>query len=322
MDKVTPNELCESLGYRASPDYMFMRLLECKLDTKNGDLVTTFAYDDRIIARLNDLKPLLEREYLSILGSADFKNRFEYKRSYLDRTILSMAVSKFIRTSFSAITLDFDDMEDIKIDYDGGNNFTVNIYLAKSVLNYIKRSKKFAEFVKGLETEYFYSFQIYLNEKQSSGDDELSLDKIDEYLAKRAESERATEAVRVDKTRKIENKQYLLGKPIKERPIKIEYLRVSSDDQVIAGTVSFFARKEFMKKNWETKEEIGMHPYFNFMLSDGSGKQQCVFFPNEKALPKMEKIHNDMAICVIGIFEERNGRTGFKVSGISICDLA
>jgi hypothetical protein len=124
---------------------------------------------------------------------------------------------------------------------------------------------------------------------------------------------------------KVKNVEYFLGKPIKERPIKIEFLRVCPDDQIIAGRINFLAKREYEKKpkpGEEKPETPEMKPYFTFVLDDGENKQQCVYFPTQNSLSKIDKLIDGIVVTAIGTNTERNGRVSFRVMGLSLCEFA
>jgi len=118
----------------------------------------------------------------------------------------------------------------------------------------------------------------------------------------------------VDKVLPISNMEYLCGMPIKIRPIRIKYLRVSPEEQVTAGTMHFLTKREY------TKNDI-TKSYWTFALNDGESALQCVFFPSQKSGPKFEILKNNTTICVQGVHDKRNDRTSFRVTGVSFCDL-
>ena len=123
-----------------------------------------------------------------------------------------------------------------------------------------------------------------------------------------------------DKTLKISEPEYLLGKPVNMRPVKIKYIRVSGDEQVTAGTIFMLKKREYKRTDKESGEEV-VKPYWTFMLDDTESQIGCVFFPSQRTLTKFEKLVERTVVCVTGICENFRDQKNFRVSGISLCEF-
>jgi|GEM_PF-4315969 len=163
-----------------------------------------------------------------------------------------------------------------------------------------------------VDFEYFTIPPEYL--ENQFGNPEESLKHLNAY----AEQVAAQNAALPDKILPMKSREYLCGVPIKTRPIKIKYLRASSDLQVTGGTISFFKKKEY-KRQHEGAEII--KPYFTFVLDDGDDRINCVFFPTAKTFQKFEKLGDRSAICAIGVAEKRDDRLNFRVAGVSFVEF-
>ena len=129
----------------------------------------------------------------------------------------------------------------------------------------------------------------------------------------------------VDKALGAKNIEYLLGKPVTIRPIKIKYLKVMMEEQITGGTIFFLTKKEYKKKVTPTDENQSgeeIRPYWTFVLNDGSDTVQCVFFPSEKSRPKFEMLKDRTEVAVIGVHDKRGDRLSFRVTGVSFCSLS
>jgi len=276
-----------------------------------------FIYDERIDDELATLKPKLEtdfKESVKFHTKEDIKFKFSYEKSYVDTTLLAMKVAKYLRAEYSVLSRTLKD-EDVTAQESGGI-YNVNLFVPRMMVEYLKRHKVFMDFQKSLRQDYFAEFNFFINEKE--GDFEISMPE-----------DIPTEYERVDKSMKVKNIEYFLGRPIRMRPIKIEFLKVSVDDQVIAGKMLFITKREYTKKTGddvkggeegEVKEE--KKAFFTFVIDDGKNRVNCVYFPTQKSLSQFEKLTNDTVVAAIGAHQERNGRLGFRVGGISFCELA
>jgi len=130
-----------------------------------------------------------------------------------------------------------------------------------------------------------------------------------------------TEAVSTDKAMKVKNIEYLLGRPIKVRPIQIKYLRNTEEEQVIAGTMHFLTKREYKKKDpLQDGAEI-TKTYWTFVIDDGRDRVQCVFFPTDKTRSKFEILVDRTMICASGVRTTRDKYVSFRISGISYCEI-
>ena len=295
------DEICEYLAFRVSSDYKLVRFSVATFNEVRNELSLTFLYDESIKSKISELKARLEKEYKDQI-KLDIKYLFEYKSSYMDAERLGLLLRGFLTNNFSMMTLDLGE-DDVCVT----GAFNVELHLPKHTASYVRASKAYEKFVQELRENYFYNFNFSIIEKPTN--DTESIEDIEKYV-----SENIKNVVRVDKVCKVKNVEYYLGKVIKERPIKIEHLRITPDEQVIAGTMSFLTRREY------TRDEE-KRPYYTFVLDDGNKKQNCVFFPNTKTLAPFEKLVDGTTICVVGVNDERKGRVNFSVKGVSFCEL-
>ena len=128
---------------------------------------------------------------------------------------------------------------------------------------------------------------------------------------------------KVDKTLAVKNIEYWLGVPVKIRPVQIKYLRVGRELQVTAGSIHFLKKREYTRDAGPNSQSPKTtHIYWTFMLDDGTNRLQCVFFPTDKTRAKFEKLTDRTVVCVIGVHDKnKRGDIGFRVSGVSFCEM-
>lgn len=333
MTKLHPKEICEYLASRADADYASVKFKGCLFSAANSELISTFLYQESIKHKISAMKAPLEQEFRSAVGISELKYLFLYKQAYMDAGRLEILTHEFLRRNFSFLTLDLQG-DDLAVETgDGGRGFTVRLRLPKQAADYIRGSRAFNDFVKDLHENNFAQFNfVFIGTAGGAEKGELTLRDIEKFAEEKLFA--AAAGSRVDKSLKISDREYFLGAPIKERPIKIEFLRVSPNEQVIAGTISFFTQREFKKKRTYENENGGEvtvekpTPYWTFVLDDGGRKQSCVYFLSgrsddavKKNTEKMQTLADGKTICVIGTNSERNGRVNFVVRGISLCKI-
>jgi hypothetical protein len=159
-----------------------------------------------------------------------------------------------------------------------------------------------------IDFEYFTIPDEYIDEKGANA--EAALKQVEAWHEQLA----AVEITQVDRTLPMKSHEYLLGLPIKTRPIKIRFLRSTPDLQVTGGHISFLKKREYTRG--EVKKQ-----YYTFLLDDGEGRMGCVYFPTAKDGGKFEKLGDRSAVCVIGVNERRDERSNFRVVGIAFADF-
>jgi len=184
------------------------------------------------------------------------------------------------------------------------DNFTPEIpNLEKAVATQIKNHL-------GQSIPLDFNYEISTNQAAPRSSDEV----ISAIESLRAHAEALPAPKKVDKTLHVKNVEYLLGKPINLRPIKIEHLRISPEEQVTAGTIHFLTKREYKRED-QTKS------YWTLVLNDGDSTLQCVFFPSEKSRPKFEILKNNTSVCVVGVHDRKNDRLNFRITGVSFCEI-
>ena len=301
--------MIDFLSYNVNTDYRFIKPVACVYHVKSNTAIITFFYDEKVAKTLESLQDRLEKECRAKIDS-DVKLVFEYKKAYTDELLLKMEIKKFLIREFSILTLSLTD-EDIHVERNG-EVFKINLHLPPQSIDYIRNNKLFTRFAAKLHDENFCTFEFFFDAKKTSEQDGTrALEKLEQYMKN---SVLVEDMVKVDKSLRVKNIEYWLGKPIKERPVKVEFIRTCPDEQVTAGEIKFLTKREFTKGE-ETKT------YWTFVIDDGKTRLQCVFFPTDKTGPKFDKLVNGTVVCVIGTNSERNGRTSFRVSGVSFCEM-
>jgi hypothetical protein len=306
VNELNAENICEYLCFNYNEDFSHIKFLKADYYKSENRLELTFNYSPIIEDKIASLREVLENEYKKLLNFNVALN-FIYRKVYLDEQVLSLKVLNFLKENYriqcAALTT-----ADVKVSRKG-EEFIVNLFLPESFIAHLEKSPAFNAFKEGLTAEYFEGFAFYFNGAKE--DFEKEDREFEEYIA----SQKVVIETAVNKVFKIKNVEYAFGKPIKDqRPIKIEFLRVSSDDQVIAGRISFLQKREY-KKDDETKF------FYSFLLNDGAHKASAVIFPTEKNKAKLETLKNDDIVVIVGQNTERNGRTGFRVSGLSFCEF-
>ena len=316
-------EICDYLAFRVSPEYKLIKFKECVYNESDNKLTLHFLFDESLTEELLSLKPRLEQDFKEKIKKEipdvdrQLEIFFDYKSSYMDSDRLGLLVRTFLTQNFSIMTLGLGD-DDIVVSL-VDRSFNVDVHLPKQAGEFVRASKALQNFIRQLYDDYFYGFNIKVTIKETE-EDTSSIADIEKMLNDNLND---LNAKKVNKALAIKNMEYYLGKPIKERPVKIEFLKTCADEQVTAGTISFLTKRDFKKKVTDDEGNVTEEQRFfwTFVIDDGSRKHNCVFFPNTNTFAKFEKLTDGTTICVIGVNNERNGRVSFNVRGVSFCEM-
>ena len=279
-----------------------IRLREAVYDDDRG-VTLRFIYGEEIPSGFEDELNKWVEDNLS-----EFDVKIEFEQPYIDEDVLLLKFKKMLVGNFAVLLSGFLD-DDISIAYNGAE-YTVTLHIPQDVGEYIRQTTIYQEFLKELRDNYFAEFIIdFIDKPLAVGGNIEELEKaMADFMPER----------RVDKSMHVRGIEYYLGRPIKERPIKIEHLRVSPHDQVIAGKIMYLTKKSYKK---QVEDEEVEKSFWTFVLDDGRNRAQCVFFPNQKSEPLFEKLVDGTAIAVVGVYQERGGRESFRVGGVSFCEI-
>ena len=302
---VLPTEVEEYLCFNADADYANLKFVSAVFDKTKSKLTANYVYTADIEKKLTELKPKLEELFKESVN-LPLKYEFHYTKAYMDETVLKLKVMEFLKAKFAIMAGTVGD-SDIKIEL-ADNTWAVNLYISSGFANYLEYSKPWQEFKQKLTAENFYEFEFYINVVKDDKEPAPDTDEEPEYTP--------VVSARVDKVYRVKNPVYLFGRPIKERPIKIEFLTVSPDDQIIAGELSKLTKKEYTAKSGEKKT------YFTFVLNDGDNSANCVFFPNKSNIVHFNKLADGDFIIAMGIYGSRNGWKSLNISGVARAEKA
>ncbi|MCL2846870.1 MAG: OB-fold nucleic acid binding domain-containing protein [Firmicutes bacterium] len=302
-------ELTTNLSFYHSTAYRFMRFRDCTYNEDTDTLSAVFLYESDLHDRVEALRPKLEEAFIAEVEQEIGKGTtfiFEYERSYIDEILLQLQLKSFLSTSFAVLGGLNDEDVLVTVTDDG---YSASISIPSQCIDYVKSHKLWIEWKQILRAHHFATFTFHFHEK-AVDDTPVDLSQFDVVDM--------PTGPRVDKTMPVGNIEYYLGVPIKERPIRIQYLRVTAEDQVIAGKIKFLKQREFTKK---TEDGDETKTFWTFVLDDGKDRTQCVFFPNQNSFKKFEKLTEDTAVALIGTNTERNGSISFRVRGVSLAML-
>jgi hypothetical protein len=335
-----PTECEEFLCFNEDADYASVKLLSVLYDRTENTLTANYIYADEIKYKIVRLKPKLEQLFTETVA-LPLTYKFTYTRAYMDVTMLKLKIYEFLKNTFAAMSVTVkDDNIQVVQNYE---NFIVNLYCSRQFADFLQNSKNYAAFIKKLTDENFYGYEFHINVLPSAtnpaanpantlagtpnsalGISGASAASISDNTPDDEPDDESdgfcpppvAETARPNKVYNITNKEYLLGQPIKERPIKLAFIKITANEQVVAGEISKMTKREYTRSNGEKRG------YWTLALTSDDQTINAVFFPNKKNTALFEKLKDGDFVVVIGIYSEKNGRQSLNISGISYCQPA
>lgn len=150
----------EYLYYNESEDYAYLKFVSCTYYKYRQRLVVRYIYAQEIADRLPVLKKRLEELFIKQVG-LPIKYDFFYKKVYIDNLVLQLEILNFLRQKFAALTSNIKD-DDVQVVLDN-NTWKINLFLEKSLIDFLANSKQWQKFQRELQDRNFFEFEFYMN---------------------------------------------------------------------------------------------------------------------------------------------------------------
>ena len=305
------DKLIEFLKVNASDLFSDIKIVNIAYNKATNTLVVKvvykedFNFDETI---KNRLKTLIN----SYLNITNLKIEIKSKKNLPEETAIKELIKYFINKNFASV---FATMQTDEISVNIAENLiSVNLQILSVFNDYLKQKNFDIELKNFLERNFFQNFEVGLTIKN---DDKKLNEEFDEHL-KIFESIVQSDLVEAKPTTfEIFEVNPIVGQQVENIALATSSLNANCVNVTVAGEINFIVKKSYVskRKNSEGEEKF----YYSFVLNDGYGKVNCVYFPQKNAFEKFEEILEKSQIAVVGDTEEFNGRLNFKVKGIASC---
>jgi len=270
------------------------------------DVVIAFPHDKNLSTADREI---IQNTIITSFPNKDIK--VDFKKSYLDDTILPNVVKSYLDENFFAVS----DMIRI-IDAQFDEKATVvafTLFCDNLIKDYVAESNLIDKLLEFLESQYHYSFNINI----AFGDFEKNdvVDIIDYEI-----EDTSNYKPRVIPVTNIEK---LLGDNIVMQPMYIEDIQSAGEGVCICGKVARFTENMTKERRDENGKVKPPRPYFRWTMEDFTGKINVVSFCSDTNLSKIRKIADGSQLIMVGDVKLDTFSNGFsfKPKHISFCEL-
>jgi DNA polymerase III epsilon subunit family exonuclease len=239
----------------------------------------------------------------------------DFKKSYLDKYLISKNIISFIKSNFPSIILNEDDSNLIKIDAD---KVSITLELLEVQRNYIDSIDLNNKILKELNDNFMGNFEIsisYINKEVSK-----EIEKEKEIL----DSQSIYSVNNNIQTFKVNNIVKILGDDIKGEPQILSSLNGSEKNCIVAGKMTLLTKNSYKRRETdkETNEETEIEKFrYNFSIEDFSGKTSAVIFPNKKIEEICDKIEDNREVILIADADKFRDSISLRVKAMSYCEI-
>ena len=221
----------------------------------------------------------------------------KYKKNYYDEAIVAEIVLSTFRIELPIIRILENDINLLKEE----NKLVINI---ENQFISVLGTKDMAGILSSILKDQFYddfniSFEYIPNRISEVKEDKIfksNKGASDKYLVKLVSTE-----------------EYIGGEKIENDPRLIRTISSAEEGVIIAGKIKNLKENTTKPKLDKNGKERPEKKYYVFDICDYSGKIRCVYFPTKATLPKMDKLADDLEICVFGDVEEDAFNSGLTI---------
>ncbi len=299
-------KLLQFINERQDNAYKDFKLVSVIFDESKKQCTFKFLY--RYEIRDNDRRILTDLidEYLG----ADVKIIVKCKKAYVDNDLVRDIIYNFVVQNYASIAVNLDKKSiKSKVTTD---SISVLLRVNEFQHNYITTNNIINEIKKYAENFFFEEFSISLkidNDNIDEDDFEIEIPQL--FVEDNLDT---------IKYNPVTNVQPFVGS-VNGSAILISSISGTMQNIEIAGKIAFFTEKSFQSKRKDDKGEFIVKNYYSFVLSDSSGRMNCVYFPTKADASRVNMLTDGLDIIVSGDVEEFNGRVNFKVKSIARCEF-
>ena len=283
--------------------YEFLRLYDVSYDTSQMECVITFLYPHDKEISDDDRSQIKKALCDNIRINGNIKIKF--KKSFLDSNLIKKEILDFVAKNFKAIWT-----------YLTPNQITINnqqeqIEIIFSLASEIKKFFDISNVGQLLNSYLCEKFIASFNIKSVIDKNIIIPDEIEEVEIPVLKEKNPRYEVFVVKE--------LFGGNIIPSPEFIKNNNQAKNDVILAGNISQFQKKSFMRKKGKKAGEEGY--YYSFLLNDGK-KIECIYFSTKTNIPKMDLLADGMTILCLGDIKRGLGdKLTYYIKKISLATI-
>ncbi len=276
-----------------------LRLIEVVYNKKEQRLYLTFLSEEVI-------EESIRNEIIDICKQKTIENVFvKFNRNIVDEFVISHFIKQFLTQNFKTFATLFN-FENIKIDVTNLEMPQITFLLTKELYQIFENSCKLP-LLKYLEEQFFAKFNFNLQLIE----DTVNADELLEKRQKLMLSEPKKESSRII----FNDVCDLIGTNKSKSAIPISEIKGEMQGINVCGTISFFKERTYTKERKGVERE---KKYYNFLLSDGTGKISVTVFATIANTPKLQKLCDQTKVLIYGYTEIYNDRLSLRVKSLAL----
>jgi len=264
--------------------YEFLTLKDVVVRRREGVCTVTFlypsTYPDLIDSQKEEIVDFI-KQHLQ-LEKVDLKVKF--MKSYLEERLVLRAIQSYFDKKYKLITT-YLSPESFKIKITP-IDVQVDIEVSSRQTQFFVEHKINADLSKFLKENFLVEFVVNTVENKDF------VDEVD------IESVQMKTTYRLPQRYNVQIVEEIVGTGIIPRPEYMSYITAPKINVVVAGFIKKIERKEYVAKKGRSAGET--KTLFSFVLADGRGKLECVYYCPRKNIQLMEALEEAMYIVVHG----------------------
>ncbi len=286
--------------------YKDLQLKEVVVKKREGVCTITFLYPSTIKELSEDDKKeviaFLERN----LGFEKMKLRVKFMRAFVEEKLILKSIKTFFEERYKLMYTYLRD-ENFKIKTTP-IDVQVDIVVSERIQKFFEEHNITAELSKYLKKNFLSEFVVAL-----SVSDEF-VDEVD------IENVEITAKYKATKRYSVEIIKECIGKNIPTKPEYINNIKSPKAGVIVAGFLNKIERHDFVRKTGSKAGTEGV--YYTFVLEDGKGKIDCIYFCSKTNLRQMEALEDCMYMLLHGDVEKSkfSGKLVLKVDKMALAN--
>lgn len=227
----------------------------------------------------------------------------KFKKNYFDESTIKNAVLAVFKKVLPIVRLTEESLQVFK------KEKTINIEIEERFSSMVSDSSVISDVIESLNKDYYTTFKI---EKIIVPNKILEIEEDDVF-----NENIAVTSYKINLT----SLEPFIGELIQDPPVLMATMVDPEDAVCVAGKIRNFREQKTKERVTEEGKVRPEKTYYTFEVYDYSGSLRVVYFPTKANLPKVEKLADDIEVCIFGSLEESNFDAGLTLrpKSINLC---
>lgn len=264
--------------------FQYLYLKDVMIKKREGICIITFLYPSNLPDIKDEEKQEIVEWFKSVLGLEKIELRVKFMKAYIEERLILKTIANFFEKKYKLIT-SYLKNESFKIKITP-IDVLIDIEVSPRQTQFFAEHKISAELAKVLKENYLIEFVVNVKENVYI-DDEVDIENVEMKTA-----------YRLPQRYKVEIIKDVIGKDIVPKPEFMSFITSPKTNVIVAGYIKKIERKDFVMKKGKRAGE--QKAFFTFVLADGKGKLECLYFCPKRNEAVMEALEECMYVVVHG----------------------